>query len=131
MRKSIRRIELTAARNDRIACEDRCFASRPSEGICARRTSLSFVDSPIIYLFILFRENRRSAQRARYHHRYWRSTRESKRFLSSSPQQFAKLQNAQGYEYATRRPAWEEGREGRREKEREKGKDYVDGGRWV
>lgn len=55
----------------------------------------------IIYLFILFSLQVVQARREIPSSLLARHSR-IERFLSSSPQQFAKLQNAQGYEYATR-----------------------------
>lgn len=60
---------------DRVsrACEID-VSPRPQE--FAQDTLISPLDSPIIYLFILFRPASLSCG-GRYHHRYWRSTRES------------------------------------------------------
>lgn len=61
----------TYHRNDRVACEI-CVSSSPQEFARHPYLSLRFSD----YLFTLFRPE--SFERdERYHHRYWRSTRES------------------------------------------------------
>lgn len=94
--EEFRRIRLTVARNDQV--RER-VSPHPEE--FTRHPYLASRYSPIIYLFILFLARVVQARRTILSSLLAKHSR-IERFLSSSPQQFTKLQNAQGYEYATR-----------------------------